>query len=103
MRNLGGNRVLIAGIVGIILGIAAEALVNRIAGTTVLTDGMLWGAVLGVLVASLPNFTRMGALVSRSERPAVHFFIGVALFVLISLVIMGLFFGIMALLGRVLH
>jgi hypothetical protein len=103
MRNLGANRVLIAGIAGIILGIAAEALVNRIAGATVFTDGMLWGAVLGVLVASLPNFTRMGALVSKSEKPAVRFLIGVALFILISLVIMGLFFGVVALLGRVLH
>ncbi len=103
MRNLGGSRVLIAGIAGIVLGIAAEALVNRVAGETVLTDGMLWGAILGVLIASLPNFTRMGALVSKSDRPAVHFVIGVVLFVLISLLIMALFFGIIALLGRVLH
>jgi hypothetical protein len=103
MRNLGGTRVLVAGIAGIVLGMAAEALVNRMAGATVLTDGMLWGAILGVLVASLPNFARMGALVSKSDKPVVHFLIGVVLFVLISLVIMAAFLGIIALLGRVLH
>jgi len=101
MQSRGGSRVLLAGIAGIVLGIAAQELINALAGRPVVGDGMLWGAVLGVLIASLPNFSRMGALVARSNRPAVHFVVGVSLFVLVSLVIIALFLGLFALLGRV--
>lgn len=100
MRSLGANRPIVAGIVGIILGSVAEALINHLAGTTVVTGGMLWGAVLGILFASLPNFARMGALVTKSDKPTVHFIVGVVLFIAISLVIIVLFFGIFLLFDR---
>jgi hypothetical protein len=102
MRNLGGSRVILAGVAGILLGSAAEALVNRYAAATVITDGMLWGAVLGVLVASLPNFTRMGSLAVHSDKSAINFVVGIGMFILISLVIVTLFLGVFSLFGRLL-
>jgi hypothetical protein len=101
VQRRGGSWVLLAGVAGIVLGIAAQELINALAGRPLVTDGMLWGAVLGVLIASLPNLSRMGALVAKSYRPAVHFVVGVALFLLISFVIIALFLGLFALLGRV--
>lgn len=91
-----------AGIAGIALGAAAEAVVNRIAGTVVIQDGILWGAVLGVLVASLPSFTRMGHLTIKSDKPAVNFAAGIGLFVLISAVLLFVFFSVFWLLARLL-
>ena len=91
-----------AGIAGIVLGSVAESLVNHVAGTTVVTDGMMWGAVLAILLASLPSFTRMGSLTAKSGNPAVDFVVGVGVFILISLVIMAAFFGLLWLIGRVL-
>ncbi len=100
MRSLGGSRVMVAGVAGIFLGSAAEALINHFASATVVSDGMVWGAVLGVLVASLPSFARMGTLTVNSRRPAVNFAVGVGMFVIISLVIITLFFGVFSLFGR---
>jgi len=100
MRNPLGSRVIVAGIAGIILGIAGEALINHIAGTIVVTDGMLWGAMLAILVVSLPNFTGMGSLTVRSDKPAINFIVGIGVFILLSLVVVALFFGIFWLIGR---
>ena len=100
MRNPLGSKTIIAGIVGIILGSAAEALINHIAGTVVITDGILWGAVLGILIVSLPNFTRMGSLTIRSDKAAINFIAGIGLFILVSLVAMLAFFGIFWLISR---
>jgi len=102
LQTHSGGKVLLAGVAGIVLGIVAQELINALAGTSTVTDGMLWGAVLGVLVASLPSFSRMGALVAKTNRPAVRFVVGLALFILISLVIIALFLGLFALLGQVL-
>ena len=102
MRNLAGSRAILAGIAGVALGAAAEAAVNRIAGTVVIRDGILWGAVLGVLVASFPNFARMGKLTVKSDKPGVNFAVGIGLFVLISAVLVLVFFTIFWLLARLL-
>jgi protein-S-isoprenylcysteine O-methyltransferase Ste14 len=101
MQSRAGSRVLLAGVAGIVLGVAAQELINARAQKPLVADGMLWGAVLGVLIASLPSFSRMGALVAKTNRPVVHFVVGVALFILISLVIVALFLGLFALLGQV--
>jgi len=102
MRNVWGGRWILAGIGGAVLGAVVEAVVNRLAGRPVLTDGIMWGAVLAILLASLPNFLQMGRLVVKSDRPAVNFLVGILMFVIISLVIMTIFFGIFLLLGRLL-
>jgi hypothetical protein len=77
--------------------------VNRLAGKTLLVDGMAWGAVLAILLISLPSFGQMGRLVVKSDRPAVHFLVGVFMFVLISVVLVAVFFGVILLAGRLLE
>ncbi len=93
---------MLAGIAGAILGGAAEAWINRTSATVVVRDGLMWGAVVGVLVASLPNFTRMGYLTVKSDRPAVNFVVGVGMFIVISLVGSAVFLGIFWLITRLL-
>ena len=93
MRKLWGGRTILAGIAGAVLGSVAEALINRIAGTIVVRDGLMWGAVLAILVASLPSFTRMGYLTVKSDKTAINFVVGVGMFFLISVVGIGVFFG----------
>ncbi|MBM4431331.1 MAG: hypothetical protein FJ026_13460 [Chloroflexi bacterium] len=100
MHNPLGSRTLTAGLVGIILGGAAEALINRVAGRTVVTDGFMWGAVLAIALVSMPTFAQMGALTVKSDKTAVNFVVGLAMFTIISLVIISLFFGFFALLGN---
>jgi hypothetical protein len=94
------GKVILAGIAGIVAGMLAEPLINELAGRIVLTDGMLWGAVLGIFIASIPNFTRMGSLTVKSDKPAVQFLAGVGMFMLISLIIIVLFFGLFSILSR---
>jgi ABC-type branched-subunit amino acid transport system permease subunit len=102
MRDAWGGRWILAGVAGAVLGALLEALVNRLAGRILLIDGMMWDAVLGILVLSLPSFTRMGHLVVKSDRPAVNFIVGIVMFLVISVVLVTIFFGIFLLLGRLL-
>ena len=102
MRNPLGSRTLAAGVAGIVLGGLAEALINRTAGTTVISVGIMWGAVVAIFIVSLPNFTRMGALTVRSDRPIVNLVVGVGVFLLISLTVVSLFYFVFLLLGRLL-
>lgn len=100
MRNPLGSKVLLAGVAGAVLGGIAQALINRIAGTTLMADGVMWGAVLAIFVASLSNFTRMGYLTVKSDKPAVNFLVGMGMFCLISLIIITIFLGIFWVLSR---
>ena len=100
MRIIGGSKALLFGIIGVILGGAAETLINRMAGTVVVTDGILWGAVVALFLVSIPNFARMGSLTLGSDRPAVNLVVGIALFISISLLLILVFFGIFCLIGR---
>lgn len=100
MQNPFGSRVLVAGLIGALLGSIVQELVNRAAGATLIADGMIWGALLAIFVASLSNFTRMGYLTVKSDKPAVNFFVGVVMFCLISLIIVAIFLGILWVLGR---
>jgi hypothetical protein len=102
VRNPLGSRTIAAGIAGIVLGGLAEALVNRIAGTTIIQDGIMWGAVVAVVIASLPNFMRMGDLTVKSDRPAVNLVVGVGVFLLISLTVIVLFYFLFLMLDRLL-
>ena len=102
MRNPMGGKTLLAGIAGMILGGLAEVLVNRLAGATVLRDGMMWGAVLAIAAMSVGNFTQMGRLAVKSDKPVVHFVVGLGLFVLISAIAIGVFSLIFLAIGRLL-
>jgi len=94
LRKFWGSRSILAGIVGAALGGVVELLVNRLAGRGVLENGLMWGAVVGVLIASLPSFARMGYLTVRSENQAVNFVVGVGMFIVISVVGSAIFFAI---------
>jgi hypothetical protein len=100
MRKLFESRTLLAGIAGAVLGAAAELLINRIIGTTVVRDGLMWGAVLGILIASLPSFTRMGYLTVKSENATVNFVVGAGMFLLISVVGIAVFLSVFWLISR---
>ena len=100
MRNPFGSRTITAGIVGIVFGGLAEALINRLTGATLITDGIMWGAVLAIFVSSLPNFARMGSLTVKSERPFINVAVGAALFLLISVLVVLFFYVIFSLFGR---
>jgi hypothetical protein len=102
MRNPFGGRTITVGIAGIVLGGLAEALINRLVGTTVITDGIMWGAVLAILASSLPNFARMGSLAVKSERPIINVAVGAALFLLISVLVVGFFYVVFLVFGRIL-
>jgi hypothetical protein len=102
VRNLLGSRTITAGIAGIVLGGLAEAFINRIAGTKVISDGIMWGAVVAVVIASLPNFTRMGHLTVKSDRPLINLVVGVGVFLVISLTVIVLFYFLFLVLGRLL-
>lgn len=100
MRNPFGSRVLVAGLIGAMLGSIVQELINRVAGVALIADGMIWGALLAIFIASLPNFTRMGYLTVKSNKPTVNFLVGVGLFCLISLIIVAIFLGIFWVLDR---
>ena len=102
MHRFWGGRTVLAGIAGAAIGLLVEALVNGATGTIVVTDGLMWGAVVGVLFASLPSFSRMGYLTVKSDKPAVNFVVGIGLFIVISAVSIIAFFGIFWLIGRIL-
>jgi hypothetical protein len=102
MRRFWGSRAILAGIVGAVLGSVVELLLNRIAGRVLVQDGLMWGAVVGVLIASLPSFTRMGYLTVKSENQAINFVVGVGMFFVISVVGSVIFFGIFWLITRLL-
>ena len=102
MDKVGGSRWILAGVAGVAIGGLIEALANRLAGRTVIVDGMMWGAVLAIFLMSLPNFTRMGRMVVKSDRLAVNFLAGILLFVAISVIVVTLFLGRFLLLSRLL-
>jgi len=102
MRSLWVNRTLVAGSVGLVLGGLAETMINRLAGTAVISDGITWGAILGILAASLPSFARMGSLVVKSDKSLVHCTVGVLVFLLISAAIIVFFYGVFGVFVRLL-
>jgi len=102
LRRFWGSRAILAGVVGAILGLVAEPLVNGVAGRVLVQDGLMWGAVMGVLIASLPSFTRMGYLTVRSKNQVVNFVVGVGVFFVISVVGSVIFFSILWLITRLL-
>jgi hypothetical protein len=102
MRRLILNRTLLTGIAGMIFGATAQGIINGISGRAVIKDGMMWGAVFGVLAASLPGLVEMGALTVKSKHPPVNLLVGLVLFVLISLAVVLVFYAMFFVLGELL-
>lgn len=101
MRNP-SVKVLVAGLIGAMLGGIVQGLINRLTGTVLIVDGVIWGAVLAIFIASLSNFTRMGYLTVKSDKSLVNFLVGVGMFCLISLIIVAIFLAVFWVLSRVL-
>jgi len=102
MRSLWDRRSIWAGVVGALAGGLAQGLINSLAGRVLVREGMIWGAVVAISVVSLSNFTRMGELTIKSNRPVVNFAAGLVMFALISALVVALFFGLFIVLGRLL-
>ena len=82
------------------MGGLAEVLVNRLAGTTVITDGIMWGAILAIVASSLPNFAQMGSLAVKSDKPIINVAVGAALFLLISMLVVAFFYVVFLVFGH---
>lgn len=89
-------------VAGAVLGALLESLTNKLAGRVLVQDGLVWGAVVALFVMSLPNFSRMGQMTVKSNRPMVNLAVGLGLFVLISVVLVLVMMGILLGLGRIL-
>lgn len=94
---------ILAGVAGAVTGAMLETIVNRLAGRTIVSQGMMWGTLLAVLLLSLPNFVRMGQLTAKSDKPLVNLLVGVVLFGIISALVIGLIFTLFLLLERLLR
>ncbi len=81
-----------------IFGIVAGAIlagILRSAGVGVtVEEGILWGAVAGLVVMYTPYFLRSGKMVTKRDNRAVNFAVGVFVFLGISAIIIAIFLGI---------
>jgi len=89
-------------VLGAVLGALLESVVNGLADRVLIQNGLIWGAVVALFVVSLPNFSRMGQMTTKSDRPVVNLVVGFGLFILISIVLVIIMMGILLGLGRVL-
>ena len=96
------NSSLMAGVIGFVVGTLVQAATNHWVGRPVLVDGGLWGAVLAIVAASLPNFVRMGSLTVKSDKPLVNLAAGLIVFVLVSIVVVSAFYIIFSRVERLL-
>ncbi|MBC7262896.1 MAG: hypothetical protein H5T64_00885 [Chloroflexi bacterium] len=84
-------RILIGGLLGAFLGRALESLLAQVGGPILISDGMVWGAVIGLFVISLPNFERMGTLILGHQQRGINVLVGIFAFIAISIVILVIF------------
>lgn len=81
-------------VLGVILGaILASILQSAGVGITV-EEGILWGAVVGLVVMYTPYFLRSGKMVTKHDNRVVNFIAGVFVFLGISAIIVVIFLGI---------
>lgn len=81
-------------ILGVIVGaVLADVLRASGVGITV-EEGILWGAVAGLVVMYTPYFLRSGKMVTKRENRGVNFVVGVFVFLGISAIIIAVFLGI---------
>ena len=79
---------------GVILGAIAADIANRLGAAVTVQDGILWGAVVGLVVTYTPYFLRSGKMVTKRDNKALNFIAGVGVFLGISAVIVLIFLGI---------
>jgi len=79
---------------GIILGAIAADIASRLGAAVTVQDGILWGAVAGLIVTYTPYFLRSGNMVTKRDNKVLNFIAGVGVFLAISAVIVLIFLGI---------
>jgi hypothetical protein len=79
---------------GIVLGALAAEVARGFGAAVTLEDGILWGAVAGLVVTYTPYFLRSGKMVTKRDNKALNFAAGVGVFLGISAVIIIIFLGI---------
>ena len=79
---------------GIVLGAVAADIASRLGAAVTVQDGILWGAVAGLVVTYAPYFLRSGKMVTKRDNKALNFVAGVGVFLGISAVIVIIFLGI---------
>lgn len=57
-------------VVGALLGAVAAGLAQSFDYALSLNDGLFWGAVIGGILAGVPQFAQSGAVLTRSESRA---------------------------------
>ncbi|GAB4400231.1 MAG: hypothetical protein Kow00123_07850 [Anaerolineales bacterium] len=81
-----------------IFGIVAGAILASVLGSAgvgiTVEEGILWGAVAGLVVMYTPYFLRSGKMVTKRDNRVVNFVVGVFVFLGISAVIIAIFLGI---------
>lgn len=101
LKGLLSWRILIGGLLGAFLGRTLESLLAQTGGPILISDGMVWGAAIGLFVVSLPNFERMGILIAGHRQQGINILIGIFAFIGISITIFAIFLAIIWTLGLV--
>jgi hypothetical protein len=65
-------------VVGALLGAVAAGLGHSFDYALSLNDGLLWGAVIGGILAGVPQFAQSGAVLTGSESRAWNLAVGIA-------------------------
>jgi len=79
---------------GVVLGGVAADIASRLGAAVTVQDGILWGAVAGLVITYTPYFLRSGNMVTKRDNNALNFVAGVGVFLGISGIIILIFFGI---------
>ena len=79
---------------GIVLGAVAAGLLSNAGVAVTVDEGILWGAVAGLVVTYSGYFLKSGKMVTKRDNPVLNYIVGVFVFLAISAVIIAIFFGI---------
>ena len=81
-------------VLGVVVGAIAASILRSFGVGVTVEEGLLWGAVAGLVVMYTPYFLRSGKMVTKRENRAVNFVAGVFVFLGISAIIIAIFLGI---------
>jgi len=81
-------------IFGVVAGAILAEVLRSVGAAVTVEEGVLWGAVAGLVVMYTPYFLRSGKMVTKRENRVVNFVAGVFVFLGISAVIIAIFLGI---------
>ena len=79
---------------GIVLGAVVAGLLSNAGVAVTVDEGILWGAVAGLVVTYSGYFLKSGKMVTKRDNPVLNYIVGVGVFLVISAVIIAIFFGI---------